>query len=47
MPVTIISGGKEQLIKPEEKWQTQKMADWFNERTFSINENFYITVKKS
>ena len=47
MPVKIFSGGKELWINPQEKWQTKKMADWFNEKSFSIDKNFYITVKKS
>ncbi|HEY6504664.1 MAG TPA: hypothetical protein VIZ28_11865, partial [Chitinophagaceae bacterium] len=46
MPVKILSGGKEQWINPGEKWQTQKMGDWFNETSFSIDNNFYITTKK-
>ena len=46
MPVKIFSGGKERWIHPEEKWQTQTMAGWFNERSFSINKNFYITTEK-
>jgi len=46
MPVKILSGGIERWIKPEEKWQTQQMAEWFNEKSFSIDKNFYITIKK-
>ena len=46
MPVKIFSGGKERWINPQEKWQTQEMADWFNEKSFSIDKNFYISVKK-
>lgn len=46
MPVKISSGGIERWIKPEEKWQTQKMPDWFNERSFSVDKNFYVVVKK-
>lgn len=46
MPVKIASGRIERWIKPEEKWQTQKMPDWFNERSFSVDKNFYIVVKK-
>ena len=46
MPVKISSGGIKRWIKPEEKWQTQTMADWFNESPFSIDKNFYISVKK-
>jgi hypothetical protein len=46
MPVRIFSGGKERWINPQEKWQTQKMATGFNEKTFSVDNNFYITLKK-
>jgi aminopeptidase N len=46
MPVKISSGGTERWITPSEKWQTQKMADWFNEASFAIDKNFYITSKK-
>jgi len=46
MPIKIKSGGRDQWISPEEKWQTQQMADWFNEKSFSVDENFYIKVKK-
>ena len=46
MPIKIFSGGKERWINPEEKWQTQKMANWFNEKSFFIDKNFYINVKK-
>lgn len=46
MPVKIFSGGKEQWIIPEEKWQTRQMPGWFNEKSFSIDKNFYITAKK-
>jgi len=46
MPVKIFSGGKERWIYPEEDWQTQQMADWFNENSFSVDKNFYITTKK-
>lgn len=46
MPVKIFSGGIERWIYPEEDWQTQQMADWFNENSFSVDKNFYITTKK-
>lgn len=46
MPVKIFSGGKERWIYPQENWQTQQMADWFNENSFSVDKNFYITIKK-
>ncbi len=46
MPVKIFSGGLEQWITPEENWKTQEMADWFNENSFSVDKNFYITTKK-
>ncbi len=46
MPVRIVEGGKERWIHPEEKWQTRQMPDWFNEKSFSTDKNFYITAKK-
>jgi aminopeptidase N len=46
MPVRILSGGHQHRIKPTTEWQTQKMADWFDEKYFSIDKNFYITAKK-
>jgi aminopeptidase N len=46
MPIKIFSGGIERWITPEENWKTQEMADWFNENSFSVDKNFYITTKK-
>ena len=46
MPVRIFSGGNQKWINPTAEWQTQKMAGWFNEKSFSIDKNFYITAKK-
>jgi aminopeptidase N len=46
MPIKIFSGGKERWVTPGQEWQTQKMAYWFNEQSFSIDKNFYITAKK-
>jgi len=46
MPVKIFSRGIKRWINPEKKWKTQQMADWFNERSFSIDKNFYINTKK-
>jgi aminopeptidase N len=47
MPVRIILGNTEKWITPEEKWQSQKMADGFDEKTFGVDKNFYISLKKS
>jgi aminopeptidase N len=46
MPVRIFSGSHQVWITPGEEWHTQKMADWFNEKSFFIDKNFYITAKK-
>ena len=46
MPVKIFSGEKQRWIHPEEKWQTQQMADWFSKKSFSVDKNFYITTLK-
>jgi aminopeptidase N len=36
----------EQWIKPSEKWQTIKLADWYDGQTFVVNPNFYIKSRK-
>ena len=36
----------EQWIKPSEKWQTIKLADWYDGQTFVVNPNFYIKTRK-
>lgn len=36
----------EQWIKPTQKWQTIKLADWYDKQTFVINPNFYIKSRK-
>jgi aminopeptidase N len=46
MPVRIFTEGNQRWIMPTTEWQTQKMADRFDERSFSIDKNFYITTKK-
>jgi aminopeptidase N len=46
MPVRIFAGGNQRWIMPTTEWQTQKMADWFDEKSFSFDKNFYITAKK-
>jgi aminopeptidase N len=46
IPIKISSGGTDRWITPGETWQTQKMADWFNEDSFAIDKNFYVTTKK-
>lgn len=45
-----VSFGKEdkseQWIKPTEKWQTLKLADWYDKTSFTVNPNFYIKTRK-
>ena len=36
----------EQWIKPTEKWNNLKLADWYDKSTFIVNPNFYIKTKK-
>lgn len=36
----------EQWIKPTEKWQTVKLADWYDKTSFTVNSNFYINTRK-
>jgi len=38
--------GKEQWITPTEEWQSLKLADWFDGKTFVVDRNFYINTKK-
>ena len=46
MPLKMLSGGRQKWIHPREEWQSQKMGDGFSEKSFSIDQNFYVTVKK-
>jgi aminopeptidase N len=49
LPVKVFFGKAdkiEQWIKPSEKWQTIKLADWYDGQTFVINPNFYIKARK-
>ena len=47
MPIKVdLGAGEERWIKPNTKWQEQKMDDGFKGTTFIPNRNFYITVKK-
>ncbi len=45
-----ISFGKEdkseQWIKPTQQWQTIHLADWYDKKTFTVNDNFYIRSQK-
>jgi aminopeptidase N len=36
----------EQWIKPTDKWQMIKMADWYDKKTFEIDPNFYVKARK-
>lgn len=46
MPVEIIGGGEKKLLQPTTAWKTQKMGDWLSKKDFTINSNYYITIKK-
>lgn len=46
MPVRFSSDGKTQWLRPTEKWELLTLADWFTGNEFSIDKNFYITLKK-
>ncbi len=46
LPVKVSFGKKEEWIKPATNWQTIKPGKWYDEKTFLINRNFYINVKK-
>ncbi|MFM2361727.1 MAG: hypothetical protein RLZZ316_629 [Bacteroidota bacterium] len=45
MPVKFFAG-KEQWLKPTQKWQSTRFADWFDAKQFKIDRNFYIETKK-
>ena len=47
LPLKVSFGKKEQWIKPTAEWQTIKPGDWYDEKTFLVNRNFYISVKKA
>ncbi len=36
----------EQWIKPTDKWQDVKLADWYDGKTFVVNANFYVKTKR-
>ena len=44
MPVKISFGQRVQWIKPTKEWQTIHLGEWFDEKTFSADKNFYITT---
>jgi len=46
MPVKVSLGKKDQWITPTEKWESLQLADWYDQKTFAPDKNFYITVKK-
>lgn len=46
LPIKVSFGKKEQWINPSSDWQTIKPGKWYDEKTFSVNRNFYIQVKK-
>ena len=46
MPVKV-QVGREQWLQPKANvWTTLKLADWFDGKTFSVDPNFYMEVKK-
>lgn len=50
MPVRVLLDTRKdrwRWITPSTKWQSQKLADWYEGKTFSPDTNFYITIKKS
>jgi aminopeptidase N len=47
MPLRISMGGTSSWINPKEEWQDQKLPDGFDEKSFAVDKNFYITVKKA
>lgn len=50
LPVKVSFGKEDKSelwIKPTENWQSIKLADWFDGKTFTVNPNFYIKTKKT
>lgn len=45
MPVKFFAG-KEQWLKPTQKWQSISFADWLDAKQFKVDRNFYITAKQ-
>lgn len=49
LPLKVYSGKadkSEEWIKPTEKWQSLNLGDSYDKKTFIVNPNFYVTVKK-
>ncbi len=49
LPVNVSFGKPdktEQCIKPTKEWQTLKVADWYDKKTFAVNPNLYIKSRK-
>ena len=49
LPLKIYLGAadkSEQWIKPTDKWQEVKLADWYDGKTFVVNANFYVKTKR-
>lgn len=48
MPVKVkLAGDRTQFITPSEEWQSLKLADWYDGKTFEVDRNFYITAKQA
>lgn len=46
LPVKVSFGKEEQWIKPMATWQSLTLADWYDKKTFVVNPNFYVKVRK-
>ncbi len=46
LPVKISLGKKEQWLKPSTEWKTLKPGNWYDGKTFMVNENFYIRLQR-
>jgi aminopeptidase N len=44
--VTFNKGTRWQWINPRQTWQTLKLADWYDGKSFLPDDNFFITLKK-
>lgn len=45
LPVKVSFGKKEKWLKPTTAWQTIKPGKWYDNKTFTVNRNFYIRTK--
>lgn len=45
MPIKVSLGERQHWLKPTTEWQTIRLADWYDGRSFYPDKNYYITFK--